>query len=101
MSAALEDFARAQLRLEAALDALYADDILSAAADLHRASAALALPGACPPETDVAGALAAALKQIESCRLRVMFLTDHVTRRVETLTARVPVGHRYRPDRHA
>ena len=94
-------FAAAEARLDAALSVLDPDAILTAAADLHGAAADLARPGLVRDEDRLADALHAALKRIESCRLRVMFLADHGARRVASLTRAAPTSGRWRPDRTA
>lgn len=92
-------FAAAQDDLDIALGTLDATAILHAAADLHAAAADLAAPGVVADGAAVAEALAGALKRIETCRLRVMFLADHGARRVTGLTVPAMTGPRYRPDR--
>ena len=94
-------FAAAQDDLDIALGTLDATAILQAAADVHAAAADLARPGATDDADAVADALAGALKRIETCRLRVMFLADHGARRVSSLTHAAMAGPRYRPDRAA
>jgi hypothetical protein len=94
-------FATAESRLDAALSSLDADEILHAAADLHSAAADLAQPGVVRDEDRLSDALHAALKRIESCRLRVMFLADHGARRVAALTPARVQPARWRPDRLA
>lgn len=108
MRSASEIWARfdaAQDELDVALGTLDATAILQAAADLHAAAADLARPGAVGEADDegavVAAALNSALKRIESCRLRVMFLADHGARRVASLTPAAGPAGRYRPDRAA
>jgi hypothetical protein len=94
-------FTAAQEKLDAALGLLDAQAILTAAADLHGAAAQLAQPGLVTDEDRLAAALNAALKRIESCRLRVMFLADHTAQRVANLTHGQRPEHRWRPDRAA
>jgi hypothetical protein len=100
-AAAWANFAAAEAQLDAALGALDANAILSAAANLHGAAAALTQPGLVHDSDRLADTLHAALKRIESCRLRVMFLADHGAQRVNALTGgRIPAP-RWRPDRAA
>jgi hypothetical protein len=94
-------FEAAQTALDLALGMLDAAAILEAAADLHCAAADLARPGASDDGRAVADALQAALKRIETCRLRVMFLADHGARRVAALTPGTVAADRWRPDRAA
>jgi hypothetical protein len=95
------DFSAAEARLDAALGALDADAILTAAADLHGAAARLAQPGLVRDEDQLSDTLHSALKRIESCRLRVMFLADHGAQRVANLTQGRAAERRWRPDRAA
>ena len=94
-------FAAAQGELDVALGTLDATAILAAAADLHGAAADLAQPGAAVDGEAVSDALNAALKRIETCRLRVMFLADHGAQHVAGLTRMGVSGGSYRPDRTA
>jgi hypothetical protein len=94
-------FTEAQTQLDQALHSLDADAILTAAAALHAAAADLAQPSLLGDDERVADALQAALKRIESCRLRVMFLADHGARRVASLTPTHLHPPRWRPDRAA
>lgn len=94
-------FQAAQDDLDVALGSLDADAILLAAGELHGAATDLVAAGAADGDEAVSRALAGALKQIEACRLRVMFLADHGARRVSVLTASGSAGPRYRPDRAA
>jgi hypothetical protein len=94
-------FAAAQDELDIALGTLDATAILQAAADLHAAAADLARPGSAQDGEAVAAALNGALKRIETCRLRVMFLADHGAQRVASLTRAGAAADRWRPDRAA
>lgn len=94
-------FEAAQGDLDVALGTLDANAILQAAADLHGAAADLARPGAVKDSEAVSHALNGALKRIETCRLRVMFLADHGAQRVAGLTQRTVSNERWRPDRAA
>lgn len=104
MKAPMDVWARfdaAQAELDIALGTLDATAILQAAADLHGAAADLASPAAALDSSVVSAALNDALKRIETCRLRVMFLADHGAQRVAGLThGRMPAD-RWRPDRAA
>jgi hypothetical protein len=95
------DFAAAEHMLDTALGALDADAILHAAAELHGAAAALAQPGLRIDDERLSDSLRSALKRIESCRLRVMFLADRGSRRVADLTGGGASDRRWRPDRTA
>ena len=97
---ALLRFEAAQDALDIALKTLDADTIIGAASDLHHASAALSAPGAWPHAADIEQRLASALKRIESCRLRLLFLSDHTARHVEALTGSVSGPTPNRRDRH-
>jgi hypothetical protein len=97
----LLDLGAAQQRLDDALDRLDADAILLAATAIHAAVAGLAAPGVWHDHADIGNAIAGALKRIESCRLRVMFMADHGARRVEMLTRGTVPSRRWRPDRLA
>ncbi len=99
-AALLIAFGAAQERLDAALSALDADGILAAAVGLHEATAALAAPGAWHDETDVRTMVQQALRRIESCRLRVMFMADMGRDHVDRLTRNAPIPRAWRPDRH-
>ncbi len=104
MRAAEEVWARfdaAQADLDVALGTLDPTAILQAAADLHGAAADLASPAIALDGETVSEALNGALKRIETCRLRVMFLADHGAQRVASLTRSAIVGDRWRPDRAA
>ncbi len=79
-------FERSLARLDAALAFVDADAILEAAAEVHEAASRLATPGLVSDGARLSDALADALRRIESCRLKVMFLADHGARRVNRLT---------------
>ena len=97
----LLDLGSAQQRLDDALDQLDADAILAAAAAIHAAVAGLAAPGGWHDDGEIGDAISGALRRIESCRLRVMFMADHGARRVDMLTRGAAAPRRWHPDRLA